>query len=95
MAFVAAGSIVVMDVPPFTTAQGDRARLVGLNLEGLKRKKFTPDEISALKKAYRILFRSGLVMEEAVAKVRQEVENTDHVQYLLGFIDSSQRGITR
>ncbi|MDF1535056.1 MAG: acyl-ACP--UDP-N-acetylglucosamine O-acyltransferase [bacterium] len=95
MAFVAAGSIVVMDVPPYTTAQGDRARLVGLNLEGLKRKQFTPGEISALKKAYRILFRSGLVMDEAIDKVRQEVENTDHVRHLLGFMDGSQRGFTR
>ena len=95
MAFVAAGSIVVKDVPPYTTAQGDRARLVGLNLEGLKRKGFSNEEIAALKKSYRILFRSGLVLEEAIARVNVEVEVTEHVQHLLRFMGDSPRGVTR
>jgi UDP-N-acetylglucosamine acyltransferase len=95
MAFVAAGSIVVMDVPPYTTAQGDRARLVGLNLEGLKRKGFTAEEISALKKSHRILFRSGLILEEAISKINEEVELTEHVSHLLQFMGSSTRGVTR
>ena len=95
MAFVAAGSIVVKDVPPYTTAQGDRARLVGLNLEGLKRKGYSAEEISALKKTYRIIFRSGMLLEEAVSRVGEEVEPTEHVRHLLDFMTTSQRGVTR
>lgn len=95
MAFVAAGSIVVKDVPPYATAQGDRARLVGLNLEGLKRKGFSPGEISALKKSYRILFRSSMVLAEALKKIEEEVEQTEHVRHLMQFMYSSDRGVTR
>lgn len=94
-AFVAAATLVVMDVPPYTTVQGDRARLTGLNLEGLKRSNVSPDAISGLKKAYRILFRSGLVLEEGVKRARTEVGKSPEVDYLIDFITSSGRGITR
>lgn len=94
-AFVAAGAIVVMDVSPFTTVQGDRARLTGLNLEGLKRSGISPDAIAGLKKAFRILFRSGLVLEESVRKVREEAGQYAEVRYLLEFIINSGRGVTR
>ena len=95
LAFLAAGSIAVLDVPPFTTIQGDRARLVGLNLEGLRRKGFTPEAVSGLKKAYKILFRSGLDLEEAVSRTRSELGGSPEVEYLLRFITGSERGITR
>lgn len=95
MAFLAAGSLVVRDVPPFMTVQGDRARLAGLNLEGLKRKGFGPDVISGLKKAYRILFRSDLPLAEAVSLVRAEAVMPSEVEELIRFLLSSERGITR
>jgi len=95
LAFIAAGSLVVQDVPPFMTVQGDRARLAGLNLEGLKRKGFGPDAISGLKKAYRILFRSDLPLPEAVSLVRAEPGMPSEVEELIRFILSSERGITR
>jgi UDP-N-acetylglucosamine acyltransferase len=94
-AFIAAGAIVVMDVTPFSTVQGDRARLAGLNLEGLKRSGVSPDAISGLKKAFRILFRSGLALEEGVTRARAEAGKYTEVKYLLDFITSSGRGITR
>lgn len=95
LAFIGAGSIVVKDVPPFTTVQGDRARLAGLNLEGLKRKGFSPDTISNLKRAYRVLFRTGMVLEEAAARVKAEISGDAHVDYLLEFTLGSERGVTR
>lgn len=95
LAFVGAGSIVVKDVPPFTTVQGDRAKLAGLNLEGLKRKGFSSDTIANLKKAYRILFRTGMVLEEAAARVRAEIVGDPHVDHLLEFTLGSERGVTR
>ena len=71
-AFVAGGSMVVMDVSPFCTAQGDRAELVGVNSIGLARRGFTEEQIGRLKDAYRILFRSKLPVEEALERLRTE-----------------------
>ncbi len=95
LAFLAAGSVAVLDVPPFTIVQGDRARLVGLNLEGLKRKGFSQEVISALKNAFRILFRSGLPLEEAVSRIRSDSGMPLEVGDLIRFISDSERGITR
>ncbi len=95
LAYIGAASLVVKDVPPFTTVQGDRARLVGLNLEGLKRKKLSSEQIGNLKKAYRILFRSGLVLREAAGRIKEEIPADGNVDLLLEFVLSSERGVTR
>jgi UDP-N-acetylglucosamine acyltransferase len=94
-AFIAGGSMVVMDVPPFCTAQGDRAELAGINSIGLARHGFTEDQIGRVKEAYRILFRSKLPLEEAVERLRTELGDQSEIQTLLAFVTSSQRGITR
>jgi UDP-N-acetylglucosamine acyltransferase len=95
LAYIGAASLVVKDVPPFTTVQGDRAKLVGLNLEGLKRKGLSDEQISNLKRAYRVLFRSGLVRDEAVARVKAEISPDPNVELLTEFILGSKRGVTR
>jgi len=94
-AILGAGSMVSKDVPPFCNATGDRARLRGLNLEGLKRRGFTTAAIDALKKAYRIIFQSKLKTKDALDKVRREVSPTAEIDILLSFIAQSQRGICR
>jgi UDP-N-acetylglucosamine acyltransferase len=94
-AILGAGSMVSKDVPPFCNATGDRARLRGLNLEGLKRRGFTANTIDALKKAYRIIFQSKLKTKDALEKVRREVSPTAEIDTLLAFIAQSQRGICR
>jgi UDP-N-acetylglucosamine acyltransferase len=94
-AFVAGGAMVVMDVPPFCTAQGDRAELVGINSIGLARHGFSEDQISRVKEAYRILFRSKLPLEDAVERLRTELGNQPEIQALLTFITTSERGLTR
>jgi UDP-N-acetylglucosamine acyltransferase len=94
-AILGAGSMVSKDVPPFCNATGDRARLRGLNLEGLKRRGFTTAAIDALKKAYRIIFQSKLKTKDALDKVRHEVSTTAEIDMLLAFIAQSQRGICR
>jgi UDP-N-acetylglucosamine acyltransferase len=77
-------------------AFGFPAKLYGPNIVGLKRSGFSPEAIRALKKSYRILFRSGLVIKDAIEKVREEVEMVPEVETLLRFMtDSSKRGITR
>ncbi len=94
-AFVGGKSAVVKDIPPYVIASGDRAKLHGLNSVGLKRHGFSENTVSSLKKTYRIIFRIGLTMNEAIERVRAEVEQIPEVLGFIDFIKSSQRGITR
>lgn len=94
-AILGAGSMVSKDVPPYCNATGDRARLRGLNLEGLKRRGFTKNTIDGLRKAYRIIFQSRLKTKDALEKVRREVSTSVEIDALLHFISNSQRGICR
>ena len=87
---------VSQDVPPYMMAAGSRARLYGLNTVGLKRHQFSEQTIRALKKAYRIIFRSGLTLEKAVKAVKEDdIFLIKEVQHLLDFIQHSKRGISR
>ncbi len=94
-AFISGGSMVAMDVPPYCTAQGDRAELAGLNTVGLTRHGFTEEQISHVKDAYRILFRSKLGLNEALDRLRAEHGSHPEIEVLLSFISQSKRGITR
>jgi UDP-N-acetylglucosamine acyltransferase len=94
-AFVAGGSMVVMDVPPFCTAQGDRAELVGINSVGLARRGYDEEQIARVKEAYRILFRSKLPLDEALERLRTEFGGHPEVDTLVSFVASSKRGLTR
>jgi len=94
-AILGAGSMVSNDIPPYCNATGDRAKLRGLNVEGLKRRGFTREQIDALKKAYRIIFQSGLRTREALKKVREEISNSPEVERMAAFIENSQRGVCR
>jgi len=94
-AYVGGKSAVVKDIPPYVIASGDRAKLHGLNSVGLKRHGFSQETLSSLKKAYRIIFRIGITLNEAIERVRAEVEQIREVVNLIDFIKSSRRGITR
>ena len=94
-AFIAGGSMVAMDVPPYCTAQGDRAELVGLNTVGLSRHGYSDDQIRRIKDAYKILFRSKLGLNEAIAKLRAEYGGHPEIDGMLDFVSRSERGITR
>jgi UDP-N-acetylglucosamine acyltransferase len=76
-------------------AAGSRVKLYGVNLVGLKRHKFPEATISALKLAYRILFRSHLTMKKGMEKVEKEVPDLPEVRHLLEFLKDSKRGICR
>lgn len=88
-------SAVSQDISPFVSAAGNRAKLYGLNLVGLKRKGFSDAVIANLKKAYKIIFRSGLTQEEAISKTLTDFPDSTEVKILVDFIRSSKRGITR
>jgi len=94
-AYIGGKSAVVKDIPPYVIAAGDRATLHGLNSVGLKRHGFSQETLSSLKKAYRIIFRIGLTLNEAIERVKAEVGQVPEVNDLIRFIKSSKRGITR
>jgi len=93
--FVAANSLVVKDVPPYVMASGDGAKPFGLNTEGLKRRGFDKDVITAIKRAYRTLYRKGKTVEEATAEIANEYADLPEVQVFVEFIRNSKRGIIR
>lgn len=92
---IGGGSGVNKDVPPYTMANGQRAQLYGLNTVGLQRHRFPEETVASLKKAYRIIFRSGLTLEKALDQLAHELKSSPEVNHLIRFIESSERGITR
>ena len=95
MAIIGGCSKVVQDIPPFSTCDGNPARVYGLNLVGVKRAGMSGKAQAELKKAFRILFHSGLVLKHSIGKVKEEVELIEEVKYLLNFLKGSERGISR
>lgn len=94
-AILGAGSMVSKDVPPYCNATGDRAKLHGLNVEGLKRRGFDKAVIEAIHKAYRIAFHSKLSTAVALTKIKQELSSIPEIDKFVSFIADSQRGICR
>ncbi len=94
-AYVGGKSGVPKDIPPYVIATGDRARLYGLNRVGLKRHGFPETTVKELKKVYRIFFRIGISLNEAIERALAEVDHLPEVINFINFIKSSQRGITR
>ncbi len=94
-AMVGGMSGVTRDIPPFTLASGPHAELYGINVKGLERRGFTRERIEQIKRAYRILFKSGLLIREAIEKLRKHFEGNSDIEELISFIESSKRGIAR
>jgi UDP-N-acetylglucosamine acyltransferase len=94
LAMIGGNSRVNSDVPPFFLYSDFNVAPKGLNLIGLRRAGFTKEEIDALKASYRILYRSGLKLEQALGRIEGEF-HTEHTQHLVDFIRASKRGICR
>jgi len=94
-AMVAAGSIVLQDVPPFTTVQGYPAKPHGTNNEGLRRRGFTTADIAAVRRAYKTLYRAGLTIEEARAAIAEAAAEAPVLAPLVAFLAEPGRGIVR
>jgi UDP-N-acetylglucosamine acyltransferase len=94
-AFIAAGSIVLQDVPPYVTAAGYPAKAHGINSEGLRRRGFAATEIAAIKRAYKTLFRAGLTLEQARAQIAADAGAVLVLGPLAAFLASPGRGIVR
>jgi len=94
-AMIAGGAMVNQDVAPYTIAQGDRARTVGINLVGLQRRGFSEQAIRAIKKAYKLVFRSGQRLEDALEVIARELGESPELKVFVDFLRQSQRGIAR
>jgi UDP-N-acetylglucosamine acyltransferase len=92
-------SALHMDIPPYVMGSGNPCVPVGINVEGLKRRGFSPESISALRDAYKIIYRRGLSLGDACAEIRnrQQLEPAvaQALQPLLDFVEASTRGIIR
>lgn len=89
------GSVITQDIPPFSTAAGNRSRTVGINKEGLRRNGFSPEQIRGLHKAFRELLHKNAKREEAVAALEETLKTIPEVQEFVDFILNSERGIAR
>jgi len=94
-AMVAAGAIVLQDVPPFMTVSGYPAKPAGTNNEGLRRRGFAADEIAAVRRAYKVLYREGLSLADAKAKLAESVAEQPVLAPLVAFLEQAGRGIVR
>lgn len=91
----AANAKLSQDAPPFSMVAGDRARLVGMNTVGLKRRGFSPETREQIKRAFHLIFFSKLRLEPALARVREELGDVPEVARLVAFLEKSERGFCR
>src|SRR5215469_2754505 len=94
LAMIGGNTRINSDVPPFFLYAGYNVQAKGLNLVGLKRAGYKASDVSLLKKAYQVLYRSGLKLEDALTKIEQEL-STPETRHLVNFIRRSERGICR
>ena len=94
-AMLAAGAIVLQDVPPFVTASGYPAKPHGTNNEGLRRRGFAPDDIVAVRRAYKMLYREGRSLEDARVALAEAAKASPVIAPLVEFLAETGRGIIR
>lgn len=94
-AMVQGGSRSNKDIPPYIIAAREPIAYYGINLVGLRRNGFTDEQIAHIHDAYRIIYSSGLNVTEALAQIREQLPLTPEIEYILSFVESSQRGIIR
>jgi UDP-N-acetylglucosamine acyltransferase len=94
-AFVGGYSVVTQDALPWVLTVGNRAVSHGVNVVGLKRKGYPQATVEAIKRCYLTLFRSKLLLEEAIAEVEAESGSIPEIRYFLDFVRSSKRGVVR
>jgi UDP-N-acetylglucosamine acyltransferase len=94
-AFIANNTAVLQDIPPYVLAAGQPAEPRAVNVEGLKRRGFTEEQMRAIRNAFRVLYRSELKLEEAAAQLARMAQEQPAVAILAAFLQGSSRGIAR
>lgn len=92
---IGGASPVSKDIPPFVIAVGNRASLYGVNLIGLRRNGFSKEAIEEIKTSFRILFKSHMTIKEAVAKLKEDLPDSEHAHRFIEFIEKSKRGVAK
>ncbi len=93
--FIGGGSIVVKDVPPYVMAHGSHAVPHGINTEGLKRRGYTSEAILEIRRAYKVLYRQGLTVPEALQELAEKAAQWPEIKAFTDFIQQASRGIVR
>jgi UDP-N-acetylglucosamine acyltransferase len=94
-AFLANNTAATYDIPPYVTAEGRPAEPRIVNEVGLKRRGFTPQQVRNIRNAFRILYRSGLKLQEAIDQLKELATTQTELKLFVDFIERSQRGIAR
>jgi UDP-N-acetylglucosamine acyltransferase len=94
-AFSGLGAVITQDIPPFSVVAGERAKVFGINKEGLKRRGFSAEVIRALHKAFRLLLVSKTGREEALEILQPLIDEFPEVAEFASFVLDSKRGIAR
>jgi UDP-N-acetylglucosamine acyltransferase len=94
-AFIGAFSVVVKDALPYARTVGNHARCYGQNSIGLRRQGFSDDEIKRISHAFRLLLAAKLNTSQAVVEVKKELGGWAEIDYLIDFIEASERGVTK
>jgi UDP-N-acetylglucosamine acyltransferase len=94
-AFIGGYSVVVKDALPYARTVGNHARCYGQNTLGLRRSGFSADEIRRITHAFRLLLAAKLNTSQALEVIKRELSGWPEIDYLIGFIESSQRGVTK
>jgi UDP-N-acetylglucosamine acyltransferase len=93
--FCGVGTVLLQDLPPYVTVAGNPAAPHGINAEGLRRRGFSPGAIAAIRRAYKLLYRSGLTLAEARERIAELAVEQPELQPLIDFLAQPGRGIVR
>jgi UDP-N-acetylglucosamine acyltransferase len=93
--FTSFASHVNQSIPPYVTVSGEKARVKGINAEGLRRRGFTSEQITQVRRAYKAIYRESLSLEQAIEKLTEMAANFSEIRPLVDFLNSTERGIIR
>lgn len=91
--FIAGGTRVPKDVPPYILAANEPLRYAGLNSVGLRRRGFSAETLGSIKHAYNLIYNSNLNVSQGLSRIRDEMELIPEIQHIIDFIEASERGI--
>jgi UDP-N-acetylglucosamine acyltransferase len=93
--FTSFASHVNQSIPPYVTVSGEKAKAKGVNTEGLKRRGYSPEQVQQVRRAYKVLYRSGLPLEEAKQKLQEMAETSVEIRPLVEFLDKTEKSLIR
>ncbi len=93
--FTSFASYVNQSIPPYVTVSGEKAKVKGVNTEGLKRRGYTQQQIQQIKRAYKLLYRSGRTLEEARKELTEMARNCNEIQPLVEFLNATEKSMIR